>query len=829
MPAVDFNSNRNAKAPSGSKLLGGSMLDLRGLDLTTPVDAMKNGRTPFAKNFRLYAQQEDSRRVSVSSRKGQGYLMEAVGQTNEFIKDSTDGADNVQVGVIQGVQGVKFTAGSTRRLTRVDLKVSDPEGGVKGTLLVELWSDDGGVPYKRLATSSINSGSIGVSPAWIPARFVNAVQLVNADDYWIIVRMQDDSVGAYTLDTTTNYTSYKTDSTIQNFELQEYGLNIKVFGTPNGKFKGGYRYLRDNGVNTTVVAYGTSLYYLDDDTLVQIISGLDSNAERYSFTSADNKLFWANGYDDLTYWDGTFLASNPNLILNGTFETNATGWAASAFYPNATVARNTSEFHSGVASLAMGASSGTRAGYYLFNIEKFHKYKITYWIKVSTAGNVDTLGLTGTPTAQVSYEGGGIGSTVAATTSWQKVEYDFVAGAAYNGIQWKSAAGVGTIYIDDVEIKDYGIAYITDTELDTPETVAFHKDKLFTKSAINYNKIQWSYDPGNPTYNTDPVTGKQVTTRASEQWYNAWRSIDFAYIPRPYNGSPIVDTIPFQDALTVFTQDKKYTFSGYDTGSFFLRESTGQMGAMSFKSIAVDENYIYFVAKDGFYRYNGSSDEKISNLVSPLFDACPRKEDIRPVVWKNEVRFYMASSGSPVNDMCLIWNKDLEEWQYDTNVYVDDALWYKDTDDSGDLIEFSSVVPVLYKAEQDYHSLGAPIDFEYRFKYDSMKSPGQKKRIKRFIPILQGVDTTFPLTIAMDKDFQDSPKTKKLMLTVNGNVLDGFDLGDGTLLGSNTSFKAKRQSYSGYAYYWQFRLLRNAVNNRVAFVGAQYIYKTKRL
>lgn len=253
------------------------------------------------------------------------------------------------------------------------------------------------------------------------------------------------------------------------------------------------------------------------------------------------------------------------------------------------------------------------------------------------------------------------------------------------------------------------------------------------------------------------------------------------------------------------------------------------MGALSWKSIAVDENYIYFVGKDGLYRYNGSADEKISKLVSPLFDACPRKEDIRPVVWKNQVRFYMASSGSPVNDMCLIWEKDLEEWQYDTDVYVEDALWYKDTDDSQDLIEFSSVVPTMYTAEADYHSLGAPIDFEYRFKYDSMKSPGQKKRIKRFVPILQGVDKSYPLTVAMDKDFEDSPKIKKILLVVNGSTLDDFELGDGTLLGGNKSFRAKRQSYSGYAHYWQFRLIRNAVNNRVAFVGAQYTYKTKRL
>lgn len=828
MPAVTFNSANRRKAPSGSTTQAGSVLDLRGLDLSSPVDAIKDGRTPYAKNFRLYAKQEDSRQVAVSSRKGQGYIMEALGQTSEFIKDSTAGASTTSVGIITGQQGVRFQAASNNRLTKIDLKPSDPNGDVSGTLLVEIWSDNAGKPGKRLSASSIQSSQIGDTSQWLSARFVNAVKLTTSSYYWVIVRMQDDGVGEYTLDTTTNYFSYATDSTLQGIAVQTYGINIRIYGTPEGTFKGGYRYLRDNGANTTVVVYGTTMYYLDDDELVEIVTGLSALAEVYSFASADNKLFWANGYDGLTYWDGTFFASNANLVSNGTLEVNATGWTTNAAY-NGTVTRTTAQFHGGVASLSITNSSGIRAAWTPFEMKKFNKYRISYWVKVGTAGNVSLKGISDTPTASNGYNSTQVGSTVAATTSWQQVEFDYVSEAPFIGLQWEGASGTDTVYIDDISVKSYGVAYITDDELDIPETVTYHKDRLWTKSTVDHNKLQFSEAPGNPTARTDPTSGAQITTKASEQWYNAWRSVDYWYVPRPFNGSPVVGALSFQDALAVFTQDKKYTISGYDTGSFFLRESTGAMGALGRKSMAVDENFIYFVAKDGFYRYNGSADEKISKLVSPLFDACPRKEDIRPVVWKNQVRFYMASSGSTVNDICLIWDKDLEEWAYDTNVYVNDALWYKDTDDDSDLIEFSSVVPVLYRAEVNYHSLGAPIDFEYRFKYDSMKSPGQKKRIKRFVPILQGVDTTYPLTVAMDKDFEDSPKIKKVLLVVNGSTLGNFTLGDGTILGGNSSFKAKRQSYSGYANYWQFRLMRNAVNNRVAFVGAQYTYKTKRL
>ena len=57
MPAYDFGSRGQAKPPRSSSLAQFLQLDLKGLDMVSPVDLMKSGRTPYAKNFRLYAQQ----------------------------------------------------------------------------------------------------------------------------------------------------------------------------------------------------------------------------------------------------------------------------------------------------------------------------------------------------------------------------------------------------------------------------------------------------------------------------------------------------------------------------------------------------------------------------------------------------------------------------------------------------------------------------------------------------------------------------------------------------------------------------------------------------
>ena len=81
----------------------------------------------------------------------------------------------------------------------------------------------------------------------------------------------------------------------------------------------------------------------------------------------------------------------------------------------------------------------------------------------------------------------------------------------------------------------------------------------------------------------------------------------------------------------------------------------------------------------------------------------------------------------------------------------------------------------------------------------------------------------------MDKDFQDNPRIKDVLLAVNGSTWGDFKWGDGTTWGGDKSFKHHRQSYPGSAYYWQLRIARKGVNNRVAFIGAQYKYRIKRM
>lgn len=793
-----------------------AVLDLRGLDMVTPVDLLSNGRTPYSKNFRLYAQQTDDRRVAVSSRKGPGFHTAPIAETLSGSVQGSVGASSTEVGIITGQHAIPLTASSNDRITRIDVKVGNNAGG-SGPLMVQIYSDKNNMPSDLLTESAILGGDIPSTPNWCTARFVKAIKMVSGTKYWIVLRMQDDGVNTYQLATTTDGTfAHKTDSTLSQIQQQTYAVNYRVYTAVDGADKGAYRFTRDNGVNITLVAYGTTMYRIDEATnsLVKLIDGLSPLAQNYSFTNGDNKAFWVNSYDQLTAWDGKTEEANSNLVNNGSFTTNTSGWTLQS---GSTITRSTADFYSTPASLQVTATSGTRGVYFTTTnlMLKNNRYRVSFWAKgVTATGNMQITVNDANPPIQVAG---------ALTTGWTKYEFYYTPTVDVNQLYIQSTAS--NFFLDDVSVKHTGIEYIIDAQLPILSQVLFHKDRVWGVDANDPNKIVFSENPGNPAY--DP-TGA-IPTTARQQWYYEWLSVSYWYVPRPHNGSPITALVSFQDSLTVFTQDNKYVLSGSDRGSLYLRQSTGSKGALSRRGVTNDENNIFFVGSDGLYSFNGSEDTKVSSLINPLFDACGQKEMISPVIWKNEVRFYMASQGSPVNDLCVIYNKDLEELLLDTDTYVNRAIPYLDADDNGELIEFSSLVPVTYLAEQNYHSLGAPIDFEYRLKYDSMGTPAQRKRLKRFYPILQGVDSSFNIQLMMDKDFEDSPRIKDYFMATKGAKWGEFKWGDGTVLGGDKSFKLKRQSYSGYANYWQLRVARKGVNNRVAFIGAQFSYKTKRL
>lgn len=364
------------------------------------------------------------------------------------------------------------------------------------------------------------------------------------------------------------------------------------------------------------------------------------------------------------------------------------------------------------------------------------------------------------------------------------------------------------------------VATISHTSLPVLKYATFHTNRLFGISAAEPNKLVYSEDPGNDD-------------GAGNLWYDAWLATSFIYVPHPKANDPITGIVEYQNNLYIFTRTGKWVLYGSDPGSFTLREATGRKGAVGQNSIYADENYIYFVGPDGIYRFNGSSDELISDRgaygVQPEFDnfADPRRSYVTK--WKRMIRIYYPTSGNGFNNQCLVWHTAFEEWMLDTDTYVSRALPWTDGDDPDNMVEASSTSTALFYGEQDYNNYGKAIDFEYHCKYDSFGNPAMKKRLQKFYPLLEGEDHDYVTQIGIDKDRENLPSYSNFALTAGGAKIGQFKIGDGTDLGMINQFKPSRVRTTGFAYYWQIRVKRDAIDNPIRFVGYVITYRGKRL
>lgn len=294
--------------------------------------------------------------------------------------------------------------------------------------------------------------------------------------------------------------------------------------------------------------------------------------------------------------------------------------------------------------------------------------------------------------------------------------------------------------------------------------IKFHKNRL------------WFVDSSNPT--------KLVYSELGD--YQSYLSTSFIYAPSPKSGDPIVGLEVFQDNLIIFTRKTKYTLFGDDPGNFVLRQSSGKKGAVNQDVIKADPNYIYFLSDDGVYRYNGSADELISDFIQTEIDTIVDKTECSAAVHNNYYRLYYGSTGSTVNDACILWDTLNNFWLRDSGTYIDKPF----VDHDNILYEGSSLVGAYYLAEQAYSDLGKPIEFIYWTKYfgDGLR----KILLRRLIPSIRLQTQPYELNIYIDIDQRN---TIPIQYTIDAQA-SGYLWGEGSpvnwgegdpiLWGSNT-------------------------------------------
>lgn len=276
----------------------------------------------------------------------------------------------------------------------------------------------------------------------------------------------------------------------------------------------------------------------------------------------------------------------------------------------------------------------------------------------------------------------------------------------------------------------------------------FHKNRYWTVNASNTTQLVFS----------------------ENSLYNNYLSTNFIYAPSPKSGDPITGLIVFQDNLIVFTRKTKYIVFGDDPGNFVLRQSSGQKGSVNQDVIKADANYIYYLADDGVYRYNGSADELVSDTIQTEIDTITDKTKSSAVVHNNYYRLYYWGANATTNNACILWDTLNKFWLRDSGTYINKSF----TNESNGLYEGSSLVGALYLAEIAYSDLGKPLVFVYWSKYfgDGIR----KIFLRRVIPSIRLQTQPYKLNVYIDIDQRN---TIPLRYSVNAQA-SGFTWGQGS-------------------------------------------------
>ena len=316
--------------------------------------------------------------------------------------------------------------------------------------------------------------------------------------------------------------------------------------------------------------------------------------------------------------------------------------------------------------------------------------------------------------------------------------------------------------------------------------------------------------------------------------FTSYPSVNFFYVPNPKSPDWISGWKIFQDNLVIFTRETKHVLYGQDLSSFQRRQAVGTKGAISQEAIAVDRNYIYFMADDrNVYRYNGVEDEILSEKVEPLLRGITDVSKVRFHLYRNQLRIYYPSgTDTSANDMLLLElskkesNKYLQ-WFHDSGRRVAGSLEWEQ--DNNEIIEFSSKVGAMYYGELDESDLGKIISFRYWTNYKTYGSGSAKDRIKRFRPYVRPTDSPYTLMVGKDIDFANSPSFSQFFVSAGGTTWGSFTWGTGAIWGAGTQLVDSKVAMSGRGKHTQYRFECDYLDAPVELYGYTALVKSGRV
>jgi hypothetical protein len=318
--------------------------------------------------------------------------------------------------------------------------------------------------------------------------------------------------------------------------------------------------------------------------------------------------------------------------------------------------------------------------------------------------------------------------------------------------------------------------------------------------------------------------------------YETFTSTDFVYADAPKTGDPVVALASLNGYLLIWTRNNKFILSGDDNATFSVDTAPDQKGTYTQESVAIDDNFVYYLSDDGVYRSNGSEAQILSNNIYQEILTLANKN--KAVLCRNKGRLYMwyPSAGSSYNDSCYVWNINFSSRDSqcveskDTGAYVSFAV--NAFQDSDALLVASSIVGQVFWQEldsNDYNNLGGPINTLWQTHYMVAGSPAMLKEYRYWEPRFGAQSGNYTVDCDYAYDRRDNWQSY-MAVSVQGS---GPVWGSGIVWGSftwGTTAEVQAQLYVPGEYRrTALRYKHQAMRQPVKFLGHSLVVQQRRL
>lgn len=316
--------------------------DLRGVNLVQPDQITNDGDSPYAINARMYAREDGETRVAIRTRKGSSRIGSPSGITLDAQNVATSTGD-LEFSTTR-IIAQPFTAGANGVLGKVAPEIKRNTSS-RGHVIVEIYTNNSGVPGTLVASSSILSSLVTTSYQYLDAFLMDAPTVVNGTQYWLVLYVQDNGSGSYYVRQTADAGALdlKSDDEMVSWLSLGASFRFKSYVATNAPVKGFHRRYPSNGNNRTLFAAGDSMYSAEDNGTVTVIStAVDTGSNPVRFAEVDDKTFWVDSVSAPRQWDGTTVSNIPNAPVGASlvkihqgrafFLLNKTQWKFSALY-----------------------------------------------------------------------------------------------------------------------------------------------------------------------------------------------------------------------------------------------------------------------------------------------------------------------------------------------------------------------------------------------------------------------------------------------------------------------------------------------------------------